>query len=83
MEGVLHLEGNVLQIKGATRVVSTTASQAVIECAEKCIVISGSGIEVKKLNLEECEVCLQGEFLLIKFGAAQGKKQPLLKRIFK
>lgn len=83
MEHILHLEGNVLQIKGATRVVSTTATQAVVETEEKGIVITGNGIEVKKLNLEEKEVCLQGEFSLIKFSAPQGKKPPLLKRIFK
>lgn len=83
MEYILHIEGNILQIKGATRVVSTTQSQAVVEAGGKMMVVGGSGIEVKKLNLEEMEVWLQGEFSLIKLAAAHGKKQPLLKRIFK
>lgn len=83
MEYILHIEGNLLQIKGATRVVSTTQSQAVIETASKTLVVSGSGIEVKKLNLEEKEVCLSGDFSFVKLSAAKGTKQPLLKRIFK
>ena len=83
MEYILHIEGATLQIKGATRVVSTTATQAVVEMKEKAVVISGNGIEVKKLNLEEMEVCLQGEYANIKFVGAHAKKQPLLKRIFK
>lgn len=83
MVEAIHLEGDFLQIKGATKVISSTKSQAVVECGEKLYVISGNDIEVKKLNLEECEVAFYGKFLMIKLGQTQGKKQPLLKRIFK
>ena len=83
MDGILHLEGNLLQITGVVRVVSTTTSQAVVETEEKSVIINGSGLEVKKLNLDEKEVCLQGEVFLIKVSVARGKKQPFLKRIFK
>lgn len=79
----LNLQENVLQIKGATKVVSSTPNQAVIETGEKCLVITGEGVEVKKLNLEEKEVCLGGNFSNIKIGQAGGKKGGLLKRIFK
>jgi len=82
MKGILHLENNILEIKGATRVVSSTQTQAVIETEESGIVITGSEIEVKSLNLEEGEVCLSGNISNIKFSSV-GKKQPFFKRIFK
>ncbi len=81
--GIVHLEENSLYIKGATKVVSSSPNQAVIETGESVMVLSGSNIEVKKLNLEEGEVCLYGNFALIKLNEHGGKKQPLLKRIFK
>ena len=83
MGNIMHLEDNLLQIKGATKVVSTTQAQAVIEMQEECVVVSGKEIEVKKLNLEEQEVCLQGQLSQIKFEQCKGKTQPFLKRIFK
>ena len=83
MEGELHLKGSELEIIGATKVVSSTQNQAVIETKDCAIIIVGSDIEVKKLNLDEGVVCLYGKFSNIKFGTASGKKQPLLKRIFK
>lgn len=83
MTQILHLEGDCLQIKGATKVISSTQTQAVIETTENGIVVLGNEIEVKKLNLEEGEIVLNGKFSCFKFGAVAGKKQPLLKRIFK
>ena len=83
MEQILHKEGNLIQIKGATRVVSTTSTQAVVETGERCLILTGEKIEVKKLNLEESEVCLTGEFSNIKFSHTSGKKGTFLKRLFK
>ena len=83
MNGILHMEGNLLSITGATKVVSSTENQAVVEVGERCIVLTGEKIEVKKLNLEESEVCLEGVFANIKFTQASGKKGSFLKRIFK
>lgn len=83
MSNILHLEGELLQIKGATKVVSSTSNQAVVEMDEKCIVLTGEKIEVKKLNLEDGEVCIAGEFAMFKFAQAGRKKGSLLKRIFK
>ncbi len=80
---VLHLEGNSLFIKGITKVISSSQTQAVIEKGENVMVISGNNIEVKKLNLDEGEVYLSGNFNLIKLNEHGGKKQPLIKRIFK
>ena len=75
-------EQNILAIQGAKKILSCTQSQAVIETDRKRIVVSGTEIEVKKLNLENGEVCLYGLFSNIKFADEQEKKS-LLKRIFK
>ena len=83
MGNYLHIEDNNLQIKGAKKVVSSTQSQAVVETDENTIIITGNEIEVKRLNLDEGEVLLSGKFGGIKFSSSSGKKQPILKRIFK
>ena len=83
MSNILHLEGNLLNIKGATKVVSSTSPQAVVELGEKCVVLQGEKIEVKMLNLEANEICIEGEFSFIKFSQSSAKKGSFLKRIFK
>lgn len=82
MNKFLHLEGDMLQIKGATKIVSSTTSQAVVETADSTIVVTGQNIEVKRLNLDEQDVCLSGIFSQFKFNSS-AVKVPLLKRIFK
>ncbi len=82
MNKFLHLEGDMLQIKGATKIVSSTTSQAVVETADSTIVVTGQNIEVKRLNLDEQDVCLSGTFSQLKFNSS-AVKVPLLKRIFK
>ena len=83
MTNIIHFEGKLLQIKGATKVVSTLSNSAVVEMGERCLMMQGENIEVKKLNLEEGEVWFEGDFSVLKFGNAGGKKGSLLKRIFK
>lgn len=79
---LLHLEGESLILQGVTKVISSSQSQAVLQCGEQVIVLTGNNIEVKKLELETGEVCLQGNFSNIKLSA-KSEKQPFLKRIFK
>ncbi len=83
MESYIHLEGDCLQIKGATKVVSSTQTQAVVETSSSGVIITGNNIEVKKLDLEDEDVVLTGNFLNLKLGSINTKKTPLLKRIFK
>ncbi len=83
MGNIIHLDGELLQIKGATKVASSTPSQAVVEMGGSAVVLMGSNIEVKKLNLEEGEVHLSGKFQTIKLSEAIGSKGSFLKRIFK
>lgn len=82
-ESIIIENSSSIQIKGASRVVSSTASQAVVESKESTIIISGSGLEVRKLDLENSEVCFVGKISNIKFAALNSSKTPLLKRIFK
>ena len=82
MAEILHLENEFLEIKGATKVVSSTNSQAVVEAGVKTFVITGSGIEVKKLSLEDGEVAFGGNFSNIKISQSQDKKT-FFKRLFK
>ena len=81
-ESILIENSSSIQIKGVEKVVSSTATQAVVESKENTIVISGSGLEVRKLDLENGEVCFAGKVTNIKFNA-KGDKMPLLKRIFR
>jgi hypothetical protein len=82
MENLNLNSQNFLTIQGAKKILSCTQSQALIETENKKIILSGNSIEVKKLNLENCEVCLYGLFTNIKF-CDETEKKGLLKRIFK
>ena len=79
----LIMNGDSLEITGATKVVSSSPTQAVVETTDGGVLVSGNDIEVKKLNLEDGQVVFEGKFALLKFGLPTGKKPSLLKRIFK
>ena len=84
MNEIITIENSSnISIKGATKVVSSTASQAVVETKENTIIITGSGLEVKKLDLENGDVSFAGKVNNVKFTAVGAGKTPLLKRIFK
>ena len=82
-ESLLIENSESVKVLGATRVISSTQNQGVVETKDSVIVISGSDIEVKKLDLENGEVSFHGKINSIKFSNGQGAKVPLLKRIFK
>ncbi len=73
---------NVFTVKGATKVRTSTPSSAVIEAGENCLIVTGSDMEVKKLDLDNKEVVLAGKFSVVKFQHGN-EKQSFLKRIFK
>ncbi len=83
MSNFISIENqNNININGATKVVSSTQNQAVVESEETSIIISGSDLEVKKLDLDNKEVSFSGKITNIKFSG-NSQKLPLLKRIFK
>ncbi len=71
-----------ITIKGATKVLSSTQNQSVVEVEGSTLVVSGSNLEVKKLDLDNKEVVFSGNISSLKFNN-KAEKQPFLKRIFK
>ena len=82
-ESIFIEDNNLTTIKGAKKVVSATQNQGVVETNAVCIVLTGSNLEVKRLDLEGCEVCFSGKITNVKFSPLGAAKQPLFKRIFK
>lgn len=73
---------NAISITGATKVVSSSPNGAIVNTKTSTINISGSEIEVKKLDLDKGEVAFSGMFTNVKFSQPK-EKTSLLKRIFK
>lgn len=71
-----------ITIFGATKVISSTLTQAVVEINDATMIISGSNMEVVKLNLDDKEVEFSGEIKEVKYSHKQ-EKTSFLKRIFK
>lgn len=82
MNSITIDNNNYLTITGATKVVSSTQSQSVVEQDSETIIISGSELEVKKLDLDGKEVSIAGRISNLKF-TSKAEKVPLMKRIFK
>lgn len=82
MESITLENQNKLSIKDAKKVKTSTPSFAVVELENNTVSVSGSDIEVTKLDLENKEVVFSGNFSQLKFSSAR-EKQGLFKRIFK
>ncbi len=82
MESVLIEDRKKITLHGATKVISSTSTQAVVEINETCAVITGNNIEVIRLNLENKEVVFSGNFISLKYTQKQ-EKTGLIKRLFK
>lgn len=82
-ESILLENYEHMELKGATKVVSATATQIVVETETKNIIINGNNLEVTKLDLENNLVCLSGSVSLVKLGSSNGQKPSFFKRIFK
>ena len=72
----------LLTIIGATKVVSSTNTQAVVEVGDTNVLICGNELEVVKLDLEDKEVEFSGNITSFKY-INKKENTPLLKRIFK
>lgn len=82
MQSIFLEDRKKLVLKGATKIVSSTTTQAVVELEQSTLIISGSEIEITKLNLENKEVCFSGKIDSLKFSQ-KSEKKGFLKRIFK
>ena len=63
----------LITIFGATKVISSTLTQAVVEVNDATMIISGSNMEVVKLNLDDKEVEFSGEIKEVKYSHKQEK----------
>lgn len=82
MESLCIEDRKKLILTGATKVVSSTSTQAVVEVGDTNIVISGTNIEVTKLDLDNKTVTFSGNINSVKY-TAKTEKTSLLKRMFK
>ena len=82
MESITIEDRKKLSLSGATKVISSTSTQAVVEIGNCNVVISGTNIEVTKLDLDNKLVNFTGEINGIKY-ANKTVKTNLIKRIFK
>ena len=73
---------NNIKLQGATRVISSTQTQACVEAGDSTILITGNDLEVKKLDLDNKSVEFSGKISTLKF-TTKAEKVPLMKRIFK
>ena len=82
MESLCIEDRKKLILTGATKVISSTSTQAVVEVGDTNIVISGTNIEVTKLDLDNKTVSFSGNINSVKY-TAKTEKTSLLKRMFK
>lgn len=83
MNEIVTIENqNLMTVKGATKVRSSTQNAAEVEIDQTLLLISGSDLEVKKLDLDNKEVVFSGNITHLKF-VRHGEKQSLFKRVFK
>lgn len=82
MDTICIEERKNITIKGATKMISSTNTQAVVEVGSDQVVISGTNIEVTKLDLTNKEVNLSGNFTGLKY-TQKTEKVGLMKRLFK
>ena len=82
MESLCIEDRKRLILTGATKIVSSTNTQAVVEVGDTNIVISGTNIEVTKLHLDNKTVTFSGNINAVK-DTAKTEKISLVKRMFK
>ena len=81
-EKIIIQDRNMIEITGATRVVASTAKEAVVELENGTVILSGNNLEVTKLDLDNHEVKFSGIITDLKFSDKR-EEVGLLKRIFK
>lgn len=83
MNEVLNIENHEsVSLQGATKLLSATATLAVICTDDITITITGNNLELAKLDLENKYVSFTGNVTCVKYSKRAGKVS-LIKRIFK
>ena len=81
MEQITIENRKKLDITGATKMLSSTGTQAV-EVGDCNIIISGTNIEITKLDLDNKQVSFSGDINAIKYSR-KAEKVGLVKRLFR
>ena len=82
MENIVIEDRKKIAVSGATKVISSTSTQAVVEIGDCNIVFAGTNLEVTKLDLENKFVSFSGDVNSFKY-IHKAEKRGLLKRLFK
>ena len=82
-ESTLNLQNRkILSLSGVQKVISINEMQAKIELFDCSLFVFGKEMKLKKLNLEDGEVIIEGVFDSFKYGP-QKEKVGFFKRLFK
>ena len=82
MQSIFIENQNQTTITGATKILSSTNTQAVVELANNTLVLNGNNIEITKLDLENNLVVFNGEINSLKYNK-KSQKIGIIKRILK
>lgn len=82
MENITIENRSLLKINGATKMLSSTETQSVVEVGDCNLIILGQNLEITKLDLENKEVNIKGKINSIKYSQ-KSEKNNFFKRIFK
>lgn len=82
MQSILIENQNQTTITGATKILSSTNTQAVVELANNTLILNGNNIEITKLDLENNLVVFNGEINSLKYNK-KSQKIGIIKRILK
>lgn len=82
MESVTIENRSFIILTGATKMISSTETQSVVEVGDSNIVITGQNLEITKLDLENKEVNIKGTINSLKYSK-KAEKTSLIKRLFK
>ncbi|MDE6583457.1 MAG: hypothetical protein K2K31_02270 [Clostridia bacterium] len=82
MESILIENRKKLDITGATKMLSSTGTQAVVEVGDCNVIITGTNIEITKLDLDNKQVSFNGDINSVKYNR-KTEKVGLVKRLFR
>lgn len=71
-------------LSGISDVISFDADEIVLESEQGGIILKGSDLHIKSLNLDNGEVSIEGRLDSFSYTRSKGKdKEPLIKKLFK
>ena len=82
MQSLFLEDQKKLKVTGATKIVSSTSTQAVVEVGETSLIVVGTGLEITKLDLDNKEVCFLGIISSLRYAHSADKKG-FFKKLFK